>query len=346
MTITKEQQIPSKWSSSDCLGRLSESTNASILLQNACQGILKSSIRPVNSSWYPKLQEEFNQLKVVVTQWENDGWSTYKTQILQGVLSFGQSFSSQKSEMDRLLSSKNTADWLSAANIFLSLSDQLEALKNATVAYREHLSAFERNMSAVHEQMSKTLAGIQAQERDLAVQIQQTNQNLKNLASEIKRDRDVIAKAKREQPGKTVLSIFTTIVTFGLSDLLGGIGVSSIAEGERKIASMENRVLQVQQKMAQDCANLTNEQQTIVSLHALSTSSNMVVEDMNRAEAALDSLKVTWDLLGEELTDIKEKLEKSTEASFAALCLAWYHASLNEWDILLNQTKNLVSSLK
>src|SRR5690606_40654466 len=107
---------------------------------------------------------------------------------------------------------------------------------------------------------------------DLKSQITEINQKIDNFKSQIKADREAIAKAKKAREKGIVETIFGVIlapITLGASLILAGIGVASIAEAESKISDMEKSISQYQKSIVSDQANLSDDQKEVTTLNSL-----------------------------------------------------------------------------
>lgn len=328
--------------------QLNESMNAMLLLHSSCQGLIEAEIQEVSSSWYNQLEQELGEAEMLVVHWRENGFLYFREDILAEVISFGEAFLSSQTEINNLFSqlesnfSQDVKDQIVAKlNSFKapiqSMSDQIET-------YQSKLQEFGENMQKPHSEMNTTIAEIQAQEAEIKSEIATINQEIANLKKQIETDREAISKAKKARTSGIVETIFGVLlapVTGGASLILAGIGVASITEAEDKINSMKSQISQYQGKIASDQTNLNNDQKTVATLNGLSMSTGIVITDMNLIDGALDSLKVTWSLLGDELAQVIEKLNASTNAQEAIVGNAWYQAACNEWNVVLKQAQDL-----
>ena len=153
-----------------------------------------------------------------------------------------------------------------------ALADPISNIITQMNDYTQKLNDFGKQMQVVHSNMERTIGRIQAQETAIQGEINEINQKIKNLQSQIKTDREAIAKAKAARKRGIIETIFGVLFapfTFGASLILAGIGVASIAEAEDKISDMENSISGYQKSIASDQVNLSKDQKEVASLKSL-----------------------------------------------------------------------------
>lgn len=324
------------------------SMNAMLLLNSSCQGIIQSNIEKVDSSWYTILSEELKNAEELVIEWRNNGFLYFKSAILNSMISTGHQFLENQKTIDTLYTELNTnySDSLKAkiVNQLQSLSEPITNIDTQIDEYSQKLTDFGKQMQVIHSNMEATIGKIQAQEAAIKDEINEINQKIANLRSQIKTDREAIAKAKAARKKGIIETIFGVIFapfTFGASLVLAGIGVASIAEAEQKISDMESSISKYQKSIVADQTNLSKDQKEVSSLKSLLLGTGMVLDDMNFITESLQVLRVSWAALETELSQIVTKVQKSENAADANVGQVWFDAACLEWDTIIPHANDL-----
>lgn len=324
------------------------SMNAMLMLHASCQGIIQSDIQKVDTPWYPILSGELKNAEELVVGWRNNGFLYFKSAIFNSMISTGQTFLNQRVTIDGLYNqlNENYTETLKQ-NIVSQLQDLAAPIANISTQigdYTQKLTVFGSKMQVIHSNMESTIGKIQAQEAVIKSQITEINQKIDNFKSQIKADREAIAKAKKAREKGIVETIFGVIlapITLGASLILAGIGVASIAEAESKISDMEKSISQYQKSIVSDQANLSDDQKEVTTLNSLLMGVGIALDDMNLISSALQVLEVSWASLGKELSQIISKTQQAENSADAIIGQAWFDAACLEWNAIIPHTQNL-----
>lgn len=322
--------------------------NAILLFNSSSQAIMEASIDPVASSWYDTLNGLLGDAESLIIEWRQGGWLYYYDDSLQNIVSCGDAYLQNKKTVEALFDALQ-AD-ITPANR-KALVDALDKLKppaqtliSSMNDYQQALGTFGGKVQSVIDKMKHTVAEIQAQENKIKDQIASINQKIKNLQSQIKTDREAIAKAKSARKKGIIETVFGVVFapfTGGLTLILAGIGVSTIAQADDKIDQMQKNIASYQQDIAQDQSDLTKDQREISTLHGLVISTEMVIDDMNFIIQSLDPLRDSFTELSKELEQTLSKIDKAEQASEVIVAKAWYDAVCDELQAVVSEAKSM-----
>lgn len=339
------------FTTSDLPAEIQQNTSAIILLNSSCQALIETSMTPVASKWYDTLNSQLGQIEDLIINWRQGGYLYFYNTNLANIIACGEDFQKQKTVIDALF--KTLENNITNANKKV-LNDALNALlppiNNIVTAingYEAALKAYEINVQKVLTEMEKTIAAIQSQEQNIAEDIKLINTKIANLQSEIKTDREAIAKAKASKKRGIVDTIFGVLIipfSFGLSSILAGIGVGTIVEADNKVSDMQNKIKSFQKDITSDTNKIAEDKQEISILNALLMSGNIMTNDINFIEVCLDSLKVSWGVLGGELTGTATKITDATDSDEIIITQTWFDAACNEWDLILTSARQLYTA--
>jgi multidrug resistance efflux pump len=330
--------------------QLSYSTSATANLRLSCQGILDTHIASSDSPWYGALNSELQQAKALAQEWQTQYDTTLKSDVLSRVVQCGQAFLSARAKINQLFDQASSDPDGAKAGLqaaFGTLKAQVQIISATVASYETGLRDWGQRLNQVHDQMATSIGQIQAQENDLQSQIDSINSNIALLQTEIVNDRNAIAEAESQRTTGIVETIFGIIfapVTGGLSLILAGIGVSSIAEAQSKVAAMENTINDYQARIISTQQNLTQDQAQIVSLGGLTFSAGIALSDIDIASQMLDTIRTSWDAFFQEIGDVITKIANAQDARTIIVEKAWFTGACNEWDLIVTSTRALIGA--
>jgi multidrug resistance efflux pump len=328
--------------------QLSYSTSATANLKLSCQGIIDSHIAPSDSPWYGDLNSELQQAKALAQEWQTKYDTTLKSDVLTRVVQCGQAFLSARANINQLFDQASSDPDGAKAGLQVALGTlkaQVQIISATISSYEIGLRGWGQRLNQVHGQMSNTIGQIQAQENDLQSQIASINSNIALLQAEIINDRSAIAEAESHRTEGIVETIFGVIFapfTGGLSLILAGIGVSSIAEAQSKVAAMESTINDYQTRIVSTQQNLTQDQAQLVSLNGLTFSAGIALSDIDVAAQMLDTVRTSWDAFFQEMDDVITKITHAQDAKSIIVEKVWFTAACNEWDLIVTGTQGLI----
>lgn len=324
------------------------SMNRMLLLNASCQAVIEADIEQVASPWYQQLDQELGAAEELVIGWRRSGVMYFQSAILSAIGSFGDSFLSAQPTIE-LLFAQLEQDFTPAGQAALldrlkALVPPLQTLSGQTQAYGARLKAFQAAMATPHANMQTTIADVQSQEASIEGEIAGINTQIAALTAQINTDRDIIAKAEKARTGGIVETIFGILfapVTGGLSLILAGIGVASIADAQSKVKAMQSEVAGYQQTIAGDQSSLSADQQIVATLGALTMSTGLVISDLDNIDSALDALRTSWDVFGGELSGEIDKLGQASGAAEVGVAHAWYSSACAQWQLIAANAASL-----
>lgn len=318
--------------------QISDSIGAMLLLNSSCQALIQAEISPSSSPWYPILNQELGQAENLVVGWRQNGYRYFQTEILQQIDACAQRFLAAQPHIDGLFASlEQQFDPSITAQIATQLDDlnaPVNGMMSSLQGYIAKLSAFKQQMNVPYQQMNQSVAQIQAEAADIQQEINSINTQIALLQQQVQTDRDAIAKAEAQRTSGIIETIFGVLlapVTGGLSLILAGIGVGSIAEAQEQINSLESTISQYQTSITSDQQHLSSDQQQIATLNGLTMSVSMILNDMNMISSALDALEVTWDVLLGELTNAANDVRLAETTDQAIVAQVWFDAACVAW---------------
>jgi hypothetical protein len=330
--------------------QLSYSTSATANLKLSCQGILDTHIAPSDSQWYGTLNSELQQAQALAQEWQTQYDATLRSDVLTRVVQCGQAFLSARANISQLFDRASSDPDGAKAGLQAALGTlkaQVQIISATVSSYETGLRGWGQRLNQVHDQMAGTIGRIQAQEDDLQSQIGFINSNIASLQAEIVKDRNAIAEAESQRTTGIVETIFGIIfapVTGGLSLILAGIGVSSIAEAQGKVTAMENTINDYQARIVSTQQNLTEDQAQLVSLSGLTFSAGIALSDIDVASQMLDTVRTGWDGFSQEVGDVITKIANAQDARTIVVERAWFNAACNEWDLIVTSTRGLIGT--
>jgi hypothetical protein len=328
--------------------QLSYSTSATANLKLSCQGIIDSHIAPSDSPWYGALNSELQQAKALAQEWQTQYDSTLKSDVLTRVVQCGQAFLAARVGINQLFDQASSDPDGAKAGLQAALGTlkaQVQIVSATISSYEKGLRGWGQRLNQIHDQMASTIGQIQAQENELQSQIASINSNIASLQSEIINDRNAIAEAESHRSAGIVETIFGIIFapfTGGLSLILAGIGVSSIAEAQSKVAAMEATINDYQARIISTQQNLTQDQAQLVSLNGLTFSAGIALSDIDVASQMLDEVRTSWDAFFQEMGDVIAKIANAQDAKTIIVQKVWFTAACNEWNLIVTGAQGLI----
>ena len=330
--------------------QLSYTTSATANLKLSCQGIIDSHIAPTDSPWYGALNSELQQAKALAQEWQTKYDTTLKSDVLTRVVLCGQAFLSARANINQLFDQASSDPNGAKAGLQAALGTlkaQVQIISTTVSSYETGLRGWGQRLNQVHDQMAITIGQIQAQENELQSQIASINSNIATLQAEIVNDRNAIADAESHRSAGIVETIFGIIFapfTGGLSLILAGIGVSSIAEAQSKVAAMESTINDYQGRIISTQQNLTQDQAQLVTLNGLTFSAGIALSDIDVASQMLDTVRTSWDAFFQEIGAVITKIANAQDAKSIIVEKAWFTAACNEWDLIVKGVQGLIGA--
>jgi predicted nucleic acid-binding Zn-ribbon protein len=331
--------------------QITQSMGAMLLLHASNQALIEVSITPSASPWYKVLNGELATVENLVVDWRQNGFLYFQQEILEQIVACGQAFAGQQATIDGLFK-KLEGDF--SAGIKQQIVDALTTLEapiNGMVAqiaaYSGKLAQYEKDLSAPLHQMEVTSAQIQAQAANIQAEINTINAKIANLKKQVIIDRRAIAKAKAARSrgiAETIFGILLAPFTGGVSLILAGIGVGTIAEAEEKVKSLESTISGYQSSIASDQTKLNSDEKQISTLHGLTMSVEIAISDVKDIDAALDSLRTTWGVLLGSLQNAVKDVQRSDNAQAAIVAQVWYDAACNTWKDVISFAQELTAN--
>jgi hypothetical protein len=124
--------------------------------------------------------------------------------------------------------------------------------------------------------------------------------------------------------------------------ILAGIGVSSIAEAQSKVAAMEDTINDYQARIISTQQNMTQDQAQLVSLNGLTFSAGVALSDIDVASQMLDTVRTSWDAFFQEMGDVISKIASAQDARTIIVEKVWFTAACNEWDLIVTGAQGLI----
>lgn len=327
---------------------LNQGMNSMLMLHSSCQGIIEANIAQSPSSWYPILLKELGDAENIVVQWRTNGYLYFQQNILQETIDCGQSFIYAKSNIDQLfcdLENEFSQSTLTKiVNALNQLSSPIASLVSQIDGYETKLKAFEVAIGGVHDKMGATIAQIQKEEQDIQSDIQKINGLITLLKAQILKDRQTIAKAKEaEHRGiwETIFGVLLAPFTGGLSLILAGIGVASIAQAETEVKGLESTIKGYGKQINSANSHLSDDKKQITVLNGLLLSVGLAVKDTGQISTSLDSLRVNWNVLGGNLSNTLTKVQNAQTAKDAMVGKIWFDAACVQWQEIIPHSQNL-----
>lgn len=318
--------------------QISDSIGTMLLLNASCQALIEASIAPSSSPWYPILDQEVGQAENLVVGWRQNGYLYFQQQILGQIAACAQAFLAAQPGLDGLFAQLQTQfDSTLVAQItarITALEAPVNAMIDATNTYTGKLNTFNTQLAVPYASMNESVAQIQAQEADIQEQITLINAQIAQLQQQVQTDRQAIAQAQAKKTSgliETIFGVLLTPLTGGISLVLAGIGVATIAEAQAQVSSLETTIGQYQSTIAGDQQNLTSDQQQVATLNGLTMSLSLAIGDIAAMTTALDALNTSWGVLTGELVNAAGDVAQAANARQALVAQVWFDAACNTW---------------
>lgn len=322
--------------------QLSYSIGAMVLLHASNQALIEVSITPSDSPWYQTLSAELGAIENVIVDWRESGFLYFQQQILQQVVTCGQAFLAARpgidAQFDQLKVNFDPALKQEIADELASLQKPVGAMQDSLSAYLARLQQFQVALDTPHHNMVVTIAQIQANAAEIQAQITAINQEIANLQQQLVTDRQAIAKAKAAEHrgiAETIFGVLLAPFTGGLSLILAGIGVASIAEAEEKVSELESQISSSQAKIVGDQGELSDDQKQITTLKGLTMSVDMALSDIDNIDASLADLRTGWSVLTGELQTESQNVANANNAQSALMSKVWFDAACIGWQNII-----------
>lgn len=318
--------------------QISNSIGAMVLLHASNQALIEVSITPSDSPWYQTLNQELGAVENVVVDWRESGFLYFQQQILQQIVACGQAWLTARPGIDALFAQlKANFDPALKQQIVDDL-DALQApvgaMQSSLADYLSQLQQFQTALDAPHHAMVVTVSQIQAEAASIQAEITAINQKIATLQQQLITDRQAIAKAKAAEHrgiAETIFGVLLAPFTGGLSLILAGIGVASIAEAEEKVSELEAQISSSQAQIVSDQGELSDDEKQITTLKGLTMSVDLALSDIDDISAALANLRTGWSVLAGELQTEAQNVANSDDAQSALMSQVWFDAACDGW---------------
>ncbi len=309
-----------------------------VLLHASNQALIEVAISPSSSPWYQVLSQELGEVENLVVDWRRNGFLYFEQDILQQVTACGDGFLEAKADVDGLFQQlqSNFSNQLKQqiAHKLTDLEQPVQTMVTRLGAYTDKLQAYQVNLEGPHHKMEATAAAIQAEAAKIQAEITTINEQIASLKKEVIADRKAIAEAKKARTGgilETIFGVLLAPVTGGLSLILAGIGVGSIADAEEKIHSLQSTISKYQSTIVGDQQHLSDDEKQIATLSGLTMSTEIALSDIAAVNTALDDLRVTWGVLLGQLTKAASDVTSAQNVDEALVAQVWFDAACITW---------------
>ena len=331
--------------------QVTESIGAMLLLHSSCQALIEVAIAPSNSPWYPVLDQELGTAEDLVVGWRQNGYLYFQQAILIEIGTCGQAFLGARSNIDSLFKELSANFTPALQNQIVSAISALEAPVNGMIneltAYGQKLAVFEQALEIPNAQMNTSIAEIQAQEAEIQEQITAINAQIAALQQQVATDRVAISKARAARDRGIVETIFGILLapfTGGVSLILAGIGVGTIAEAEEQVSALETSISGFQSTIVGDQTTLTTDQQQVATLQGLTMSMALALGDVKSIDSALDALRTSWGVLLSETLSAASDVQNAKTATDAIVGQVWFDAACNSWQSIVNFVQQMAGN--
>ncbi len=323
--------------------QITQSMGAMLLLHASNQALIEVSITPSASPWYKILNRELGVVENLVVQWRQNGFLYFQQEILQQIVTCGQNFIDHQATIDGLFKQLegNFSDDLKQqiVDAMEALESPVKAMISQLGAYGDKLQDYEKQLSTPLHNMLVTAGQIQAQAAKIQAEITSINAQIALLKQQVITDRRAIAKAKAARTRGIVETIFGVLLapfTGGVSLILAGIGVGTIAEAEEKVNQLQSSISSYQKSIVNDQHSLSDDEKQIATLHGLTMSVEIAISDIKDIDTALDSLRTTWGVLLGSLQNAAKDVQNSNTAKEAIISQVWFDAACKTWQNIID----------
>lgn len=330
--------------------QLDASLSQVALLASSCQAVIEAEIKPVQSSWWPVLDQELGQAEELVAGWRRDGTIGFGSDVLTATSRCASSFLAARAPIEVLFAALaqhfEPAEKAQLVARFRELEAPVTEMISLIDSYRTKLAEFQGAMLGVEVEMGKTIAGAQAEEAEIKEQIVAINSRIESLEAQVKVDREAISAARAEESTGILETIFGALLaplTGGASLILAGIGVASIAGADKAMEGLESEISGFQADIVSDQGEISDDQRIVATLEALTLSAKLVLGDIKSVDQALGDLRVKWTGFELELSSVITKLERAASKSELPAIELWYTAACGEWALIAGHVTALSS---
>jgi hypothetical protein len=329
--------------------QLDANASATANLSVSCQAILSTYLHPVASPWYRSLNSLLQQAQSLAAQWRNNHASELHIGVLTYVLQCGQAFAAQQENVTHLFSVGDNIPGVKAqlVEVLTGLRNSTHMIISGIANYEARLLDWGERLDSVQRGMNHTVAEIQAEAGNLQARIAAANAAIAAMATELIRDRQVIAEARCKSNNGIVETVFGVLFapfTGNLSLILTGIGVASMMETQTKVSALESTIKSYQDRIAAAQQMLNRDQAQLVTLNGLLVSGSIALSDVQAASRTLDQLRTSWNAFFEEMSGVVGMIANEQYPSAWEVEKAWFVAACREWDAIVAGAQGILGS--
>ena len=331
--------------------QVTDAIGAMLLLHSSCQALIEASITPSDSPWYTILDQELGAAENLVVAWRQNGFLYFQQDILAQIITCGQAFLAAQAGIDGLFQQLESRFTTKLQSQIVSAICLLETPVNGMIgqlqAYGLKLNAFQQAMQVPYAAMNTSIAQIQSQEADIQAQISSINAQIANLQQQVTTDRAAISKAKAARDGgiaETIFGILLAPFTGGLSLILAGIGVGTIAEAQEQVNQLQSTISGYQSTIAGDQQNLSTDQQQVATLNGLAMSVSLALSDIGAIQTALLALQTSWGVLDGEAQNAASDVQNAQTAAAAIVAQVWFDSACDTWQSIVTFAQQMIAN--
>ena len=324
------------------------------IVTTSCHGVLNTvfvapSPKP---DWFDSLSGNLDAAKVLSNQWIDDIAPQMTASIPGHVIDYGTTYDAVTDEIIDLLEAHPHATRTSDPDVFDELSQLIQALHDSVSSNitdiegtQDQLKEWGDKMQTAHDDLFNGAANIQKLETSLQNDIDKMNNAIANLQSEIDGENKAIA-AGAAAIGIGLLALVAGIalapVTGGASLIVAGIGGAAVIGGAVDWGVMQSKINSQFNEIANDQAELADDQRQLVALQGLSLAANSAISSIATATQALSDVKTLWTTFENELKGTMNNLDKADTAVSAILSEVDVKAAKKEWGLAVDFAQQLV----
>ncbi len=323
-------------------GRIMErvrfSTNAMLMLNASCQGLVEGYIEPVENPWYEVVFSQLHAARRHVREWRNSGTLYFDRTILESSARCGERFVAQADEIaggfDSLIRRHDPVLRDHLVGLLKELRAQVRNIDGEMAEYYETLTVWGVKMQGAHQNMADTVRDIQSEQTRIRGEIEAINITIDAIREKVKNCNDRIARLRSQNEKYRKMYLLYLILapfTAGATLVLIAMGTASIAEAEEEVRELSREIEKDGLAIAEQQRKLDADSRELAALGGLTLSTRSILNDLERVSGSVLDLRTLWSYYMGDMDDIIAKLTAAAESDSYLAGKVWFMSALNEW---------------
>lgn len=325
------------------------------LITQACHGVLNTTfIAPSpQPSWFADLNSKLDTAKTQATEWIDNLAPNVTGGVPVQVIDYGTTYSAISESINAIVQANPNAQGATDPNVIQvhklvsALEQQVQTILANVQATQDSLKNWGDEMQSSHDALTTGAANIQSAEASLSADIDKMNDAITQLNKTIHQENIAIA-ASASGIGLGLILLVAGVAlapeTGGASLLVAGTGGILIIGGSVTWGIMQSKINEQFNEVAQDQAELSDDNRQLVALQGLASSSSQAIAYIANADSALSDFRTSWTVFQGELQGVLSKLQLAEAALSTIVEGVFTQAASNEWALATSFAQSLANA--